>query len=96
MDTLDNERHRTDILNRLKRAEGQLRGIQRMVESGEGCQPIAMQMAAVRKALDSTYLHMLRCQMEQQLHAQLADTPDAETRIASFMDDMDSLLSKLR
>lgn len=89
MDTLDNAQHRTDILNRLKRAEGQLRGIQRMVENGEGCQPIAMQMAAVRKALDSTYLHMLRCQMEQQLQAQLADTPDAHTRIASFMDDMD-------
>ena len=33
MDTLDNDRHRTDILNRLKRAEGQLRGIQRMVET---------------------------------------------------------------
>ena len=77
MDTLDNDRHRTDILNRLKRAEGQLRGIQRMVGEGADCQAIAMQMAAVRKALDSTYLRMVRCQMEQHLHEQ-------QQRIQSF------------
>ena len=52
---LDNEHLRSDLLNRLKRAEGQLRGIQRMIEGGESCLDIAGQMAAVRKALDSTY-----------------------------------------
>jgi len=96
MDTLDNERHRTDILNRLKRAEGQLRGIQRMVEEGEACEAIAMQMAAVRKALDSTYLRMVRCQMEQHLQEQLADTPDADARVSAFLDSMDGLMGKLR
>ena len=96
MDTLDSDRHRTDILNRLKRAEGQLRGIQRMVEHGEDCQAIAMQMAAVRKALDSTYVRMVRCQMEQHLHAQLEDTPDADARITAFLANMDGLMSKLR
>lgn len=96
MDTLDNDRHRTDILNRLKRAEGQLRGIQRMVETGEDCQAIAMQMAAVRKALDSTYLRMVRCQMEQHLQEQLADTPDADARILAFLENMEGLMGKLR
>lgn len=96
MDTLDSDRHRTDILNRLKRAEGQMRGIQRMVEQGEDCQAIAMQMAAVRKALDSTYVRMVRCQMEQHLHAQLEDTPDADARITAFLESMEGLMSKLR
>ncbi|MEK9951981.1 MAG: metal-sensing transcriptional repressor [Curvibacter sp.] len=40
---------RTEILNRLRRAEGQLRGIQRMVEEGEDCLKIGQQFAAVRK-----------------------------------------------
>ena len=96
MDTLDNDRHRTDILNRLKRAEGQLRGIQRMVEEGEDCQAIAMQMAAVRKALDSTYLRMVRCQMEQQLQQELSGTPDADARITAFLENMEGLMNKLR
>ena len=58
---------RTDILNRLRRAEGQLRGIQRMVESGEDCLKIGQQFSAVRKALDSTYLRMTVCFLEQEL-----------------------------
>ncbi len=70
----------TDLLNRLKRAEGQLRGVQRMVESGEPCQDIAGQMVAVRKALDSAYLRMTVCFMEQELQSQLA--PDAPHRAA--------------
>ena len=42
---------RTDVLNRLRRAEGQIRGIHRMVEEGEDCLKIGQQFAAVRKAL---------------------------------------------
>ena len=45
---------RNDVLNRLRRAEGQLRGIQRMVERGEDCQKVAQQFSAVRRALDSS------------------------------------------
>jgi hypothetical protein len=43
MAALDDEKSRTDILNRLKRAEGQLRGIQRMIEEGDACLDIATQ-----------------------------------------------------
>ena len=52
---------RTDVLNRLRRAEGQLRGIQRMVERGEDCLKVAQQFSAVRRALDSTYVRMTVC-----------------------------------
>ena len=96
MDKLDNDRHRTDIVNRLKRAEGQLRGIQRMVEEQADCLAIATQMAAVRKALDSTYLHMVRCQMEQHLHARLGEAPDAQAQVSAFLDQMEGLMAKLR
>ena len=51
MAVLTDEKNRTDLLNRLKRGEGQLRGIQRMIEEGQPCLDIANQMAAVRKAV---------------------------------------------
>ena len=52
---LTDEAARTDVLNRLRRAEGQLRGIQRMVEEGEDCLKIgvAAMSAAVCDFLDA-------------------------------------------
>lgn len=40
------------VLNRLKRAQGQIGGIIRMIEEGRDCQDIVTQLAAVSKALD--------------------------------------------
>lgn len=41
------------LLNRLKKAEGQIRGIQRMVEEDAYCPDILMQVSAVNQALNS-------------------------------------------
>lgn len=40
------------IVNRLRRAEGQLAAVTRAVESGAECRDIVIQLAAVSKALD--------------------------------------------
>jgi DNA-binding FrmR family transcriptional regulator len=96
MSALNNEKSRTDILNRLKRAEGQLRGIQRMIEEGEGCLPIATQMAAVRKALDSTYVRMTMCFMEQQLQERLGPQGENAAPMDDMLDDIETLLGKIR
>ena len=96
MAVLNDETNRTDLLNRLKRAEGQLRGIQRMIEEGQPCLDIAGQMAAVRKALDSTYVRMTVCFMEQELGARLGADPAAQAQIAPLLDDIQTLLGKVR
>ena len=87
---------RADLLNRLKRAEGQLRGIQRMIEEGQPCMDIATQMAAVRKALDSAYVRMTVCFMQQELEARLGEQPEAGERIGGVLDEVQELLAKLR
>jgi DNA-binding FrmR family transcriptional regulator len=40
------------ILNRLKRAQGQLGGVIRLIEEGRDCRDVVTQLAAVNKALD--------------------------------------------
>lgn len=40
------------ILNRLKRAEGQLRGIQKMIEEETECVDVITQLSAVRSSVD--------------------------------------------
>lgn len=55
---------RHELVLRLKRVEGQLRGIQRMIEAGEDCEPIAQQLAASRKALDKAFFELMACAIE--------------------------------
>jgi DNA-binding FrmR family transcriptional regulator len=57
---------RRDILRRLRRVEGQLRGVMRMIEEGEGCMPVAQQLSAARKALDAVFFRMTVCYLEQE------------------------------
>ena len=41
------------LVNRLKRIEGQVRGLEKMIESGRECEPIVIQLTAVRSAIES-------------------------------------------
>ena len=40
------------VINRIKRARGQLDGVLRMLEEGRDCEEVVTQLAAVTKALD--------------------------------------------
>ncbi|CAL9328429.1 metal-sensitive transcriptional regulator [Streptomyces sp. enrichment culture] len=40
------------VLNRLRRAQGQIAGIIRMIEEGRDCEDVITQLAAVSRALD--------------------------------------------
>jgi len=96
MPALTDDEARTDLINRLKRAEGQLRGIQRMIAEGESCLDIAGQMAAVRKALDSAYVRMTVCFMQQEMHARVGIDKNQEADFDNFLDEVQTLLIKVR
>ena len=49
---LENAQVVGDVIKRLRRAEGQLAGVIRMLESGRDCEDVVTQLAAVSKALD--------------------------------------------
>jgi len=85
---------RTDVLNRLKRAEGQLRGIQRMVERGEDCLKVAQQFSAVRRALDSTYVRMTVCLLEQEIGARLQSGAGLAAGLPEIIGELEAMLSK--
>ena len=89
MTTLTEPAARSDLLNRLRRAEGQLRGVQRLIEEGNDCLTIAGQLNAVRKALDSTYARMAVCFVEQELAD--AGDPGSPARTQKIHDTLQSL-----
>jgi DNA-binding FrmR family transcriptional regulator len=51
--------HKEALLRRLKRAEGQVRGLQQMVEEERYCIDILTQISATRAALDGVALKIL-------------------------------------
>ena len=42
----------TPVINRIKRAQGQLAGVLRLIEEGRDCEDVVTQLAAVSRALD--------------------------------------------
>lgn len=50
----DNIENRMLVLNRLKRLEGQVRGLQKMVEEGRECREVLTLLAGIKSALDAT------------------------------------------
>jgi CsoR family transcriptional regulator, copper-sensing transcriptional repressor len=50
---------------RLARVEGQLRGLQNMLDDTADCEKIAQQLCASRKALDKAFFSMVACMIEQ-------------------------------
>lgn len=59
------------IKNRLKRVEGQVRGILKMMEEGKDCQDVVSQMAAVRNALDRAIGVVVSTNLEKCIREQI-------------------------
>jgi DNA-binding FrmR family transcriptional regulator len=58
-------REKGDVLLRLRRIEGQLRGLQRMVEEGLPCADILIQVAAVTAAIKKVGIVVVKTYMEE-------------------------------
>lgn len=53
------------IENRLKRIEGQIRGVMNMMQEGKDCKEVVTQLSAVRSAIDRTMGVIVSTNLEQ-------------------------------
>ena len=65
-----------DVVARLKRAQGQVGGIVRMIEEGRDCADVVTQLAAVSRALDRAGFKIIATGMRQCMVAE----PDGSRR----------------
>ena len=63
-----------DILRRLRRIEGQVRGIQSMVQREESCQDILVQVAAIEGAIGQVSRIVSACSVAEAL-SEIGDPP---------------------
>ncbi|RKQ83690.1 DNA-binding FrmR family transcriptional regulator [Brockia lithotrophica] len=59
------------VRNRLKRVEGQIRGVLRMMEERRSCAEVIYQLSAARTALDRAILYLVGNYMEQCMRGDL-------------------------
>ena len=59
-----NEKSKNETLARLKKIEGQVRGLEKMVNEKRYCIDILNQVAAVRRALDSVSMILMKKHVE--------------------------------
>jgi DNA-binding FrmR family transcriptional regulator len=80
-----------EVLNRLRRAEGQLRGVQRLIEEGADCKKVVTQLNAAQSALHRAGLRLMAAGMRYCL----ADPARAESD-GMTPDQMEELFLALR
>ena len=86
MAAIGDERHKKELILRLKRIEGQLRGIQAMIEAGEDCEKVAQQISAGRRALDKAFFNVLACAIQAEPASGAGGRPAVEKRIKNAAD----------
>ncbi len=62
---MEMERQKKDVVQRLRRIEGQVRGIQRMIEEGVPCQDILTQVAAATAAMKKVGMVVVQAYMNE-------------------------------
>ncbi len=83
----ENERH--DLMNRLKRIEGQVRGLQRMLDEDAWCPDILTQASAVNSAVNSF------CRVLLANHIRTCVSEDIRSGRAETVDELMDTLQKL-
>lgn len=80
-----------DVTNRLRRAEGQLRGIQRLIDEGADCREVVTQLAATQAALHRVGTRLMTASVRHCL-----SDPEEALAEGITIDDMENLFLKLR
>ena len=90
----ERKKHRSEeekgaLITRLKKAEGQIRGIQKMVEEDAYCPDILIQVSAVTSALNSFNRELLAC------HIRSCVSEDIQNGDCEAIDEFVKVIQKL-
>ena len=84
---------KSQVIHRLARVEGQLRGVQKMIAEDRDCKEIVQQLIAIRSAVQSASLNFVQdVASECLLNSDSQGDPDSQREV---MSDLIKLLGKL-
>lgn len=80
-----------DLLRRLKRIEGQSRGLQRMLEEGADCEQVVIQVAAMKAALSKVGVRVAACQLSHRMQEEIKQGGDGHHSWEELLDVFNKL-----
>jgi DNA-binding FrmR family transcriptional regulator len=79
---------RNDVMRRLQRADGQLRGVMAMLESGRDCVDVLTQVVAVSHAVNGTGFMIIRDGLQQCAAPETATDDDERSRTITRLEKL--------
>ncbi len=85
--------HKDDVQRRLRRIEGQVRGLERMVEEDAYCIDILTQVSAVTRALQAVAVQLLGDHLDHCVRNAIASGgPDADAKVREATEAVERLV----
>jgi DNA-binding FrmR family transcriptional regulator len=85
--------HKDDVQRRLRRVEGQVRGLERMVEEDAYCIDVLTQVSAVTRALQAVALRLLGDHLDHCVRNAIASGgPDADAKVREATEAVERLV----
>ncbi|MEG6615077.1 metal-sensitive transcriptional regulator [Peptococcaceae bacterium 1198_IL3148] len=83
------DKMKKDLISRLKRIEGQVRGVQKMIDENRDCGDIVIQLGAIKAAVNRVGFTVLACHLGSSIKENLENNGD-------FSDCMDEFMTVLK
>lgn len=88
---MEDHQHRKDVIDRLSRIEGHVRGIKKMLEEGRPCDDVLIQLISIQAAVSKTSKLLLEDHFDHCILANLKDK-EKEEELLSFRRALDKYL----
>ncbi|SMC82435.1 metal-sensitive transcriptional regulator [Sporomusa malonica] len=81
----------TEVLNRLKNVKGHIAGIERMVEEGQQCSSVLIQLSAIRASIEKIGIYILENNAIECL-GDITHNPEDKQKVEQIVKQMISFL----
>lgn len=80
------EELKQEMLTRLKKIEGQVRGVQKMITENRSCSDVVIQLAAIKAAVNRVGFSVLACHLAGSIEEDINQGKDLNRSMEDFMD----------
>ncbi|MDO7786925.1 metal-sensitive transcriptional regulator [Desulforamulus aquiferis] len=74
-----------EMLSRLKKIEGQIRGVQKMITDNRDCSEVVIQLAAIKAAVNRVGFSVLACHLADSIEESIGQGEDINKSMDEFM-----------
>jgi DNA-binding FrmR family transcriptional regulator len=82
---MDHQQIQKEMVIRLKKIEGQVRGVTKMIQEGRGCGDVVIQLGAIKAAVNKVGFTVLACHLAGSIEEELNEHGDMNHVLGDFL-----------